>query len=369
MTPPFTERGGWTSASSALPDLLCPGRHLAQRGIPEPEPSEEAKAGTRIHAWLAAVFRCGFVNYLEGDEQAVADDLHRKFVVLQTTTIPVPTVVMVEQRIWATFGLVQHSGQPDIILLAGKRALICDFKTGWGDVPDSDTNLQLRDLAVLLWRSGAKPTTIDVAIVSRYGDPVVTRYELADLKHAEKELKARVKASNNPQSKRIPGPVQCRYCWAFGTDRCPESAFMVAALARNDICDAMESKTGLQTIPPERLIAVKRFQPLIIRLLAEATAEIKRRLKEDPASVPGAVLKPGKVLHPITDPDTVFERLSALGVPRQAIMAAIKMTKKPIEEAVRETTGLNGRELDAKVDELLRGCTTEKQCDDEIELS
>src|SRR5271163_4627569 len=49
-----TKRGLWTSASNAQNDKDCPGRHIAQRGIPEPPKSEDASQGTLIHEALAS---------------------------------------------------------------------------------------------------------------------------------------------------------------------------------------------------------------------------------------------------------------------------------------------------------------------------
>jgi hypothetical protein len=43
-------RGEWTSASNALADRLCRGRHLAQRDLPELPGSDESESGIVIHA-------------------------------------------------------------------------------------------------------------------------------------------------------------------------------------------------------------------------------------------------------------------------------------------------------------------------------
>ncbi len=43
-------RGQWTSASNALTDRLCRGRHQAQADLPELARSEGGEAGAVIHA-------------------------------------------------------------------------------------------------------------------------------------------------------------------------------------------------------------------------------------------------------------------------------------------------------------------------------
>src|SRR5262245_52554300 len=43
-------RGEWTSASNALADRLCRGRHQAQSGLAEPPITDASESGTIIHA-------------------------------------------------------------------------------------------------------------------------------------------------------------------------------------------------------------------------------------------------------------------------------------------------------------------------------
>ena len=50
--PITTERRGATSASNAHADALCPGRHLAQRGLAEPAERADAAHGRSIHEAL-----------------------------------------------------------------------------------------------------------------------------------------------------------------------------------------------------------------------------------------------------------------------------------------------------------------------------
>src|SRR5215471_14136736 len=43
-------RGEWTSASNALADRLCRGRHQAQQNLPELPKSDESDSGSVIHS-------------------------------------------------------------------------------------------------------------------------------------------------------------------------------------------------------------------------------------------------------------------------------------------------------------------------------
>src|SRR5271169_6136770 len=51
MSEPTFIRGEWTSASAAAADALCPGRHQAQRNLPQGE-SDDASHGRAIHLAL-----------------------------------------------------------------------------------------------------------------------------------------------------------------------------------------------------------------------------------------------------------------------------------------------------------------------------
>jgi hypothetical protein len=113
-------RGGWTSASQASYDLACPGRHLAQRQLPDTK-SEEAESGTRIHAVLAGR-KDVTLNDDEGEIAikcaAIADSIIAEWGSVATCKL------RVEDRLWMAFGEYQHSGQPDLVLVQGNRALI-----------------------------------------------------------------------------------------------------------------------------------------------------------------------------------------------------------------------------------------------------
>src|SRR5262249_59358625 len=84
-----------------------------------------------------------------------------------------------EQRYWVKIprnpeaangnDLLSHSGQLDLVVRAGPKALIIDYKTLAGDVPESPLNQQLRD-GVVLVRGHLLVDEIAVSIVQ----PLVT---------------------------------------------------------------------------------------------------------------------------------------------------------------------------------------------------
>lgn len=217
------ERGQWTSASSAQADSLCPGRHLAQRGIPD-EPTDASSFGNRIHAALAA--RKG--DGLTVEEESIYEsclEIERKVLLKYfgpevANAVPHPSV---EQRYWIQWadGL-RHSGQVDVAYRKATKALIIDWKSLAGEVKESPSNMQLRDQACLVdWNTPllAEVATVIIQPLVTH-DPDICVYTKADLAMSREEMYRRVAASNSQSSPRMPGEAQCKYCKA--KSRCPE---------------------------------------------------------------------------------------------------------------------------------------------------
>src|ERR1043166_3714949 len=108
MTHDEQTRGG-TSASNAAADAVCPGRHLAQRGLPEPPETDDARSGRIIHAALANSNDRGFMEKLTYEQRNLFDqcrDIEKRLVGQYFADMPSlpdgksqPTVFR-EQRYW-----------------------------------------------------------------------------------------------------------------------------------------------------------------------------------------------------------------------------------------------------------------------------
>jgi PD-(D/E)XK nuclease superfamily protein len=216
-------RGEWTSASNALADRLCPGRHQAQAGLPELVLTE-GDAGTVIHAlWTGTPAH----RQPSADERDKAEALRRqeRQVAREFFGTRRGLVRVVEKRLWHEFsrraehadkGTLKTSGQPDVILFQAKsrRALIFDSKSGWLPVASNPSNLQLRRLATLLWRC-LDPVVVGVCILKPFARPETPCvYTVPDLQRSCQEMQEDVRHSHDPQAQRTAGEEQCRYCRA-----------------------------------------------------------------------------------------------------------------------------------------------------------
>ena len=352
MKPAKDEREGWTSASSAEADALCPGRHLAQRGIPEPEQSPEAASGTRIHAWLEDHKSAPL---LSDDELETGDkcvEIEQKlFAQIFSDT---PTIYR-EKRLWIEFDGLKHSGKADLIAVCRDVALVEDYKSGRNKAPESPRNLQLRDLAALV-ASNFAVKTVYVAINQPWAtmSPEICTYGIDELVQAIDEMERRVNASNDPESPHMPGDKQCQYCRAKA--QCP--AFIAALLpVASESATAENVAASVKSLSNERIGAFLA----LVRLAEEtATAEVRQRI-EAGSAVAGWTLKPGRETEKIADAQTVFNRALGAGITQDAFVRdCITVGKTALKTALKAATGAKGKALDQALDALLEGATETK---------
>lgn len=368
-------RKGATSASNALADSLCPGRHLAQKGLPEPERSEDAQMGTRIHNALAK--ESGVLSALSLAERDMFDscrDIEHKIVAQFFGGEPETAKgyrVFRHERLWLPNsgkpGFFAHSGEPDAVFRMGTKALVADYKVLTGDVADASSNQQLRDLAVLV--AGAYPPLDQVATVIIQPlvthSPEVCLYTLDDLTRAYGEMVGRVKASNDPKSPRVAGEVQCKFCKA--KTKCPEfNRWQGSLIPVAVIPDDLGMKDDLFSVAmanwtPDQRALVAGILPIATKRLDEIAQFLKGLLKADDSSIPGWQLKAGNTRETITDPQGVFDRFAALGGKLPQFFPCVKIEKGKLAEAMAEVTGAKGQKLKSAMGALLEGFTESKQ--------
>ncbi len=364
-------RQGHTSASNAQADALCPGRHLAQCGIPEPPKGEDASIGTRIHGALAG--ESGLLPSLSVDERDTFDAcraIEKKLVVQFFGSDDPKFKVQRHERLWVRWENHAHSGEPDVVFRFGTKALILDYKVLSGDVAESSRNEQLRDLAVLVKVNSLMLDEIAVAIVQ----PLVTHspelcvYAAADLERSALNLRARVEASNNPKSLRVAGEVQCKWCKAKTT--CAEfnkwQGGMIPIDPPYSGRGITAENSGLFNLPmsmwtPDQRGLAASILPIATKRLDEIKEFLKELLEADPSAIPGYRLKPGAVRESITDPQQCFDRFAALGGHLNEFFPCIKVQKGDLKEAVAGVTKKKGKALAAELATLLEGITEEKQ--------
>lgn len=351
-------RGGWTSASAAPFDALCPGRHQAQKGMPQQE-TEYSQFGTRIHEALAK----GDGSKLTIDEF----DIYRSCQEIEQSVLQkvfgsgweeAKETAHRHERLWYDMGGVKHSGELDAFFSYKMTLLVVEYKTLPGQVSSSPENLQLRDQVCLAWMNGIKLHTEAVTVVIQ---PLVTRspklctYTPDDVTRSIKEMRARILASNSPTALRVAGTPQCDYCRA-----------KTKCLAYNQWAGSkLPVNAGLMAVPvsswtPDQRRIFLENRAAAQKWLDTCEADIKRLLEKDKDCVPGWCLEDSGKTETITNPQAVFDRFAQAGGNINAFMKCVKITKGTLKEELAAVTGMKGETLNKCFDLMLDGLVESK---------
>lgn len=292
------------SASSAEADSLCPGRFMAQEGLPD-DKSEDAASGDRVHL----AFRGQPVELSEFEKETVdrGKEIENQMLTswLESETQQFEEVR--EERLFAHDPVTLApicSGQADAFWMLGNRALLEDLKSLYGDIPEAPLNMQLRDLAVLIHVNYGIDEVLAFINQPRVTNkPVLVRYGFEDLKRAHAEMIARVKRSVTPGQPRVAGPKQCHHCRANAS--CPEAMALVRQVSRADNLkwDAITSEEKLDLYD-----ACKAAE----KIIESIQRKIKDDLKFNPEAIPGLKLAKGDERRTLAEGKSINDVFNAV---------------------------------------------------------
>lgn len=339
-------------ASSLFRYAACPSswkREQASPQQPEDE-SPEAASGTRIHLALAG----GKVD-LNVDEEAVVEkcwDMMSAFVqdmgqpdeewIEQPLSIPAEILKL---------GDLEITGHPDRVLIyyATKTAIVLDWKSGWGDVPPSELNLQLRAYCLMTkMKLGKAIEKVIVVIAKRKSNqPDCTVYEgrqtfIDALNEIRSIAQRAIDADENAELH--PSEGACKYCSAQAT--CPAIRGQIERLTQLAIAPQRWREYPIE----DRLQLWDK-----IKLAKKAIHLIELRfyedLVEDPEAYGGELyLKKGRSVTTITDPAGVF---AASGLTPEAFTACCKVGITALKTAIAKDRGIKGKALDSTFQEIV----------------
>ncbi|MFQ5589580.1 MAG: DUF2800 domain-containing protein [Phycisphaerae bacterium] len=345
------ERKGHPSASQIEALELCPGRWAASKDVPKREEGDDAKSGTRIHAWLASD---SDVTLTE-EEQETADkckQLANEAVEKVVGKFEDADTLFREKREWGhPYDFKPFSGKADILAIFGSRCVIVDYKTGRIPVAESAKNPQLRSLAVLACMNHAEVQEVTVIVIQPWASPRldICEYNSENLAKAKEWLIQALRTIHDPKARRIPGLTQCKYCPVLGT--CPEGGSSVTTL--------VERATEPGTFDGNKMkLALDHCKTaeLVIKAVRE---EAKRRLTEDPESVPGWTLKSTGSVRKVTDVGQVYLRLhEEHDVAPDEFTANCQVTLKALE-GMLTARGFKGKRRKEELDEIIDDCISE----------
>lgn len=379
--PNTDERRGWTSASNAEADSLCPGRHQAQKGMPEVS-GDYADRGTAIHRVLATEEGALTTNLaVEDRETFEACREQERALVNQFFGEGAAVKVIRERRFWGRVktptGFLEHSAKPDVVYYQGTKALALEYKTLYGDIPASPTNLQLRDQACLV-AANLLCVEVGVAVIQprvAKDIPEICLYLPESIKVARDQMRARIIASNSPDAPRVAGQVQCKWCRAKGS--CPAyEEFARATLT------AMESPPALVTLAPlplsqwtpEMRAIFLEGEAVAREWLEETKSALKDMLKADPKAIPGWTLRKGVTREKIINAQACFERFVVLAKEQgietseavDQFMGCVDISKGLLRDRLSSVTKKRGKALDGAMTQITEGIVEAKQLEPSI---
>lgn len=356
------ERRGCTSASNAAADQACPGRHLAQKGFARVE-TDESRFGDRVHAALATGKTEG-LSFTEKDTVERCLEIERKKLVEffgedapNATAMREDPTDPERSRLWtnvkgANGSQYEHSCRADVIYRYQERALIFEYKTLAGDVPDSPRNLQLRDQQCIVRGNLLLTGDIGVCVIQPLieSDPPICVYSMADSKKATEQMFSRIVASNLPNAPRAAGQLQCQHCLA--KPRCTQYLQWAGTLvpAMNVVLEVPVEEWTVE----QRVAAANALKPAqeLLDLIKEF---LKKGLETNQQFVPGYYLKPGNKVEKITDPQGVFDGFTKLGGTVDQFMKSVTIGKEKLKEQLSELTGAKGKALDKALRSITDG--------------
>mgnify|MGYP003135069072 CR=1 FL=1 len=330
----------------------CPGSFTLSKAAPPEPPSPGASRGTRVHGGLSGEIK---LAELSPDELQTVEELRTQEEILldQFTREGWKVLSMTqEKRLWEDATESRWSGKADKVFIMRndekiKGALVIDYKsTRYAE--RAEENLQLAALAVLVDCDQSRSMEmVHVALIYPDGyDQAV--YDVDALDEAAEKCKALVDSITITHTEsRVPSHGACKWCKAKSI--CPE---------------AKSQLNGLVRVEPKGLV-VGDFPQLLERcaiaesLIKDIRAQARGHL-ESGEYIRGWELKPGHMRSTITNTEEVYNRAAILGIDGKEFSSKVTITKKNLEELVRNKLGQKGNLLDKTVTELTDGCTTDK---------
>lgn len=365
------ERLDLTSCSDAYARRRCLGRTTLIRalrkegklkGAPEPNP-EWARSGEAVHAgWN------GQIVELDKAQLATLQGLRRleQMVVADWSRGESVQLLSREERLWLHDGLEPiHSGRYDVayLTLDGKRMLIIDGKTLYGQVESAEVNDQLRELVALARHNYPFIEEFTVALlqpnVARRVD--IAAYDWIEAELALRLLRLHLADIRDPYHQRNPGPY-CRFCPA--ALHCPEAKGAIVTVG--DTIKAIQAGDYDLPLGPRGAMLLARIRtarPLLD--IFEST--YKAALAEDPAAIPNWRLRDGKNVRRIIDIEGAWKLAEQRGISLADFLGCVEVAVGRLEELFATTTEAKAKTLSKEFNDFFAPAIERVQYAKELE--
>lgn len=356
--PDLDERRGLPSASGMQRIIECPAslplteRLRAIGKLPANHSNADSEAGDRVHEILEAMASGKPLAEFDRKEVRIAEDMWATVQEILTKTFGENLSEVdfhIEQRFWFLDpeGNDAASGKFDLIAVSESRrlAVVLDYKTGFNDVPQGKANWQLLTGAVLI----AIDTDVDrvvVGIVERNGYCKPELVTGSDINRALTEIDmALARKHEDPFVVGFrPSDSNCMYCPC--RLECPRLRYDMVSLQGPTNAEML-----IATAPTPRLSEFIRQCESVALISKAAKAEMEARLNSGETDQ-HFYLGSSAPKRQINNAQKVAKALIAEGASVDDALGAMSMTLGAAEETLRAATGLKGKALKERLNEI-----------------
>jgi hypothetical protein len=240
--------------------------------------------------------------------------------------------IILERRLWMYRKMKPiYSGQIDLQVVFDDFAVIFDYKTGWGNYPDSDTNEQFKAYAPLVWDDLDGKSKFKGLYVARIqpnkGKPSVAFWDAETIENHRTWALNVVHSLESMSDIRSPGD-HCKYCSAHTV--CPEALkYSASAIEKIDV-NALTTESQIVAayeILSNAELLKNKFKEKLKLILSEEGKEIT-------SPITGKVYKLGKPKSNREIPDKnikeAWNKASAT-LDEESILSCMKLSISQLE--------------------------------------
>lgn len=364
------------SASGLERISLCRGSRRMEATAPPDKRSKDSAFGDKSHAIIAGYFREldptepwpafkaeeQFGEDYENAEVAQrfiesAQSVYNEWVKIvdEIPGITQTVKVCVEERIvWMGKGFKPvTTGQPDVVFIIGRCALILDLKSLFGHHTTSASNMQLRTYAVLVaQKHDVEEITVAIIQPRVRRVPSLCCYGTQDLVIAREQIHELLSESEAPDAPLVAGVKQCAFCRAKSC--CPaaaEFASLTPVAPERELARG-EAKKIVATLSLEQRIAIWEKKGTVDKIMEAIMESIKETPADQLAAVGLAVetkLGNRKIVGEAGD---VFDRVKDVVTP-EAFRAICEVGISKLQETFRAAAALPVKDAKIALEERL----------------
>lgn len=337
-----TERQGLPSCSS-LARLACCPCSLKYDVEDNGSTSEMAEKGNRIHQYLA--YQNIHLNEEETKLMIACKRIATEVASIWAGDDKFQEVTKEERCFFLKDGELIFSGKPDLVFgkhnEEGFHLLIIDYKTGPIEQESTQTNHQLRGLALCCKQHIERNyhdchiKSVSCAIVQPLvtSYPVIVRYSEEDIKEAEQEVVEicrRTKENSEPIAN-----AHCQYCKGFSRCKAPINAMQTIAVPSTKFSSSL-----IQMNPSERskLFFTAKLAQKVAKEIEDSCFELLKNGEE----IDGLALKEGNTVR--TFKKEGIARCQQV-IPQEDFIDAIAISVAKLEDAFHKHQNIvNGKQ-------------------------